>query len=89
MKDDIKKYYIKMINSNQKYRRSKRKVSNLVQIGSVKLCVIPTDWKTKLLCYEFKGTVNDTTYLIYINVENGKEENIYILIDDENGMLTI
>lgn len=68
---------------------AREKISSLVQINSERLCVIPTDWKTELLCYEFKGTVEETTYLIYINAENGKEENIYILINDENGMLTI
>ena len=68
---------------------AREKISPLVQIISERQCIIPTDWKTELLCYEFKGIVEDTTYLIYINAENGKEENIYILIDDENGMLTI
>ena len=46
-------------------------------------------WKTEVLCYEFKGTINDKTVLVYINAETGKEENIFILVDDINGMLTI
>ncbi|MBE5822146.1 MAG: germination protein YpeB [Clostridiales bacterium] len=75
--------------SSLSINEAREKISPLVQIISERQCIIPTDWKTELLCYEFKGIVEDTTYLIYINAENGKEENIYILIDDENGMLTI
>lgn len=68
---------------------ARRKINGNVNIIQEQLCIIPTDWKTEILCYEFKGTVEDKTFLIYINAQNGKEENIYILIEDENGMLTI
>ena len=60
-----------------------------LNIKSENLAIIPTEYKTEILCYEFKGTVEDKTFLIYINAQNGNEENIYILIEDENGMLTI
>lgn len=68
---------------------AKQKITENVNIIQEQLCIIPTDWKTEILCYEFKGTVEDKTFLIYINAQNGNEENIYILIEDENGMLTI
>ncbi len=70
-------------------QEAKQKINGNVNITQEQLCIIPTDWKTEILCYEFKGTVEDKTFLIYINAQNGNEENIYILIDDENGMLTI
>lgn len=66
-----------------------QKVNSNIVIQSKQKAIIPTDWKTEVLCYEYKGTIGDKTVLVYINAENGKEENIFILVDDENGMLTI
>lgn len=51
--------------------------------------IIPTQWKTEIECYEFIGTVQDTNFLVYINVENGREENILVIVDTPNGILTI
>lgn len=68
---------------------ARQKVNPNIQIQTQQKTIIPTDWKTEVLCYEFKGTINDKTVLVYINAENGKEENIFILVDDINGMLTI
>ena len=52
------------------------------------LAIIPTEWKTEIFCYEFKGKINDTEFLVYINAETGKEENILVIIDTANGVLT-
>lgn len=68
---------------------AREKVNPNIQIQSEQKAIIPTDWNTEVLCYEFKGTMNDKNILVYINAQNGKEENIFILIDDANGMLTI
>ncbi len=69
--------------------QAREKIGTNVTIESERLCVIPTDWKTEVMCYEFKGKVEDKTFLIYINTENGQEEEIFIVIDDESGVLTI
>ena len=53
------------------------------------LAIIPTEWKTELFCYEFKGKVDDTEFLVYINAENGNEENILVIINTPNGTLTM
>ena len=53
------------------------------------MAVIPTEWKTEKLCYEFKGKENDTEYLVYINAENGEEEQILIITNTPNGVLTM
>ena len=45
------------------------------------MAIIPTEWKTEKLCYEFKGTVNNRQFLVYINAENGREEDILVIID--------
>ena len=44
---------------------------------------------TEILCYEFKGKVGETDFLVYVNAENGKQEDILIITDTPNGVLTI
>jgi len=53
------------------------------------LAIIPTDVKTEVLVYEFKGKVNDRDFIVYINAETGKEEDILIVLNTPNGILTI
>ena len=58
--------------------KAKEGLNKNLEIISENLAIIPTEWKTEVLCWEFKGKVNDTDFLVYINAENGKEEDIYI-----------
>ena len=60
-----------------------------LEILSKGLAIIPTEWKTEIFCYEFKGKVEDTEFLVYINAETGKEENILVIINTPNGTLTM
>ena len=41
------------------------------------------------MCWEFKGKVDDNEFLVYINAENGKEEEILVIKDTPNGVLTM
>ena len=41
------------------------------------------------LCYEFTGNVDDKQFLVYINAENGREEDILIITETQNGVLTM
>ena len=67
-----------------------RKVVNQnVQITSERLALIPTDWSTEILVYEFKGRVDDRNFIVYVNADNGKEEDVFLLIESENGILAI
>ncbi len=59
-----------------------------LQITSSGFAIIPTEWRTEIFCYEFKGKVDNTDFLVYINAETGKEENILVIIDTPNGVLT-
>lgn len=68
---------------------AKKTLNNDLEILSEGLAVIPTEWRTEILCYEFKGKVGDTEFLVYINAENGREENILVIIDTPNGILTM
>ena len=69
--------------------QAREKLNKKLNIQSELLAVIPTEWKTEKLCYEFKGKVNDTEYLVYINAENGEEEQILIITNTPNGVLTM
>ena len=69
-------------------QEARKKLNKNLEITSSGLAIIPTDWRTELFCYEFKGKVNDTDFLVYINAETGAEENILVIIDTPNGILT-
>ena len=60
-----------------------------LQIISEGLAMIPTEYQTELLCWEFKGKVENRDFLVYINVETGKEEDVLLILDTPNGTLTV
>lgn len=68
--------------------QAKSNLNKNLEITSEGLAIIPTEWKTEILCYEFKGKINDTDFLVYINAETGREENVLVIIDTPNGILT-
>ena len=69
-------------------KTAKENLNKNLEIKSENLAIIPTEWKTEVLCWEFKGTVDDTDFLVYINAETGKEEDILVIVDTPNGTLT-
>ena len=68
---------------------AKKTLNKELDIQSEGLAVIPTEWESEILCYEFKGKVEDKEFLVYINAENGREEDILIITDTPNGILTM
>lgn len=77
--------------SNIKISReeAKKNLNKNLEIQSEGMAIIPTEWKTELLCYEFKGKVDDREFLVYINAENGREEDILIITNTPNGTLAM
>ena len=69
--------------------KAKEKLNKNLEIKSEGLAVIPTEYKTEILCWEFKGTVDGTDFLVYINATNGKEEDILTIVNTPNGTLTM
>lgn len=59
-----------------------------LEIISEGTAIIPTEWKTEVYCYEFKGRVDEKEFLVYINTETGKEEDILVILDTPGGILT-
>lgn len=68
--------------------QAREKVNKKIQIDRVKTAVIPLPGDKEAFCYEFKGTYNGNDYFVYINAQNGNEENILRIIREENGILT-
>lgn len=68
---------------------AKKTINKDLQLESEGMAIIPTEWQTEILCYEFKGKVEDREFLVYINAENGREEDILIIENTPDGTLTM
>lgn len=53
------------------------------------LALIPLTPEREVLCYEFKCTRDTTEYIVYINVVTGDEEQIFQIINSEDGQMVI
>ena len=68
--------------------KAKENLNKEIEIISEGLAIIPTEFLTEILCWEFKGKVDDKEFLVYINAKNGEEEDILMIINTPNGTLT-
>ena len=68
---------------------AKKKLNKNLNIMSEKMAVIPTEYKTEIFCYEFKGKIDDREFIVYINAETGEEEDILVIYNTPNGVLTM
>lgn len=66
---------------------ARKKLNSKIEVTSEALAIIPTEWKTEKFCYEFKGKIEDIDFIVYVNAETGKEEDILIITSSENGSL--
>ncbi len=67
---------------------ARKNISTKAELSSEKLAIIPTEFNTEVLCYEFKGKINEVEFIEYINAQTGKEEDTLIVTNTENGTLT-
>lgn len=70
-------------------QQARSMINSRLNITSFGLAIIPTEFKTEIFCYEFKGKLGNRDFLVYINAETGKEENILMIIDTPRGILTM
>jgi len=68
---------------------ARNKINKNLEITSEGLAMIPTEYQTEILCWEFKGNVEDRQFLVYINVETGKEEDVLVILETPDGTLTM
>ncbi len=68
---------------------ARQKVLRGENIKSSGLALIPTDYGTEILCYEFVGKLSGKDFLVYINANTGVEEQVLMIINSEEGTLTM
>ena len=66
---------------------ARKMVSTDLNILSIKKCIIPQDYGTEQLCYEYKCTYNDYTYYVYISGKTGFEVETLRVIKTSSGNL--
>lgn len=64
-------------------------LASSLKVAGRQLALIPITPETERLCYEFKCTSGNDSYIVYIGVETGEEEQIFRIIDSEDGQLVI
>ena len=64
-------------------------LSPVLSCTDVRLALIPKDGGTESFCYECKCTLAGSAFLVYVHAETGQEEDVLMLLEIENGMLTV
>lgn len=64
-------------------------VNESLSIKSQRLALIPKTPSTEALCYEFKGTVGEAEFIVYINAVTGNEEDIFEILNSDEGQLVV
>lgn len=60
-----------------------------LEITHKRLAYIPTEFKSEVFVYEFKGKLDDQPFIVYVNAQTGEEEDVLILLENEDGVLTL
>ncbi len=68
---------------------ARAKLSPALMVQSVRVALIPKGVLEEKLCYEFKCTFMEESYIVYINAATGIEEQVYKIIDSESGQLVV
>lgn len=71
-------------------QEAETRVNANLTVISRNVAIIPTDGKNEVLCHEFVTETNDGRHvLVYVNAKTGIEEMIQILIETDDGTLTV
>lgn len=68
---------------------AKEKINSNLKLSGSGMAIIPTSYKKEIFCYEFKGKLNNNDFIVYINAETGEEEDILMIVNTPNGILTM
>lgn len=63
--------------------QARKKINSNLKVMEDRQAVIVNDINKEVLCYEFLGTIKDDTYRIFINAQNGREEEVEKIKDSE------
>lgn len=71
-------------------QQAEKSISNALNIINTRKAMIPLSTGKEALCYEFLCTgVENEKILVYINSSTGLEEQIFILLENDNGSLVM
>ena len=68
-------------------KQAMAKVSDNIEIDSVRLALVPIGTKSEKLCYEFSGEYDGSTYYVYIDAVSGRQVEMFKVIDGTEGQL--
>lgn len=68
---------------------ARQKIGTHLLVGDVSMAYIPLESKREVFCYELSGTLGKNNFLIYVNAQTGGIEKIFMLLESENGILTL
>ena len=66
---------------------AKENLSADIEIESIRLALVPIGLKSEKLCYEFSGEIDGATYYVYIDATNGKQVEMFKVIESSDGTL--
>ena len=58
-----------------------------MQIKGSRLAVVPVGSSSEKLCYEFFGEVDGQTYYVYIDAINGRQVQMFKVVESTEGTL--
>lgn len=68
---------------------ARQKLSQNIEVESVKIALVPIGNNTEKLAYEFYGKADGNTYYIYIDALTGKQIEMFMVIDSLGGQMLI
>lgn len=69
--------------------QAKSKVSDNIEIETSRLALVPLGTSSEVLCYEFSGTFDGSTYYVYIDATTGKQVEMFKVVVGTEGSLLI
>ena len=68
---------------------AKDSLSDALTLEHTALALIPKSNTREVLCYEFKCTRGETFFIVYVNAETGAEEEIFEVLNSDEGDLVV
>ena len=77
------------ITTSHSFEEAKKVINNKIEVSSQNMAIIPTESKNEILCFEFKGKIDEREFIIYINAETLQEEKVLLILETQGGVLTM
>jgi len=68
---------------------AKNALSDALTLEHTALALIPKSNTREVLCYEFKCTRGETFFIVYVNAASGAEEEIFEVLNSDEGDLVV